>query len=36
MQDILKLMNDAMDVSRRIIIKELYRQYQKFEKWSGV
>ncbi|KAK0623003.1 Urb2/Npa2 family-domain-containing protein [Immersiella caudata] len=31
-----KLMNDAMDLSGRIIFKELYKRYQKFGKWSGV
>ncbi|KAK3375366.1 Urb2/Npa2 family-domain-containing protein [Podospora didyma] len=34
--DGLKIMNDAMDPSGRIIFKELYKQYQKFGKWSGV
>ncbi|KAK3357629.1 Urb2/Npa2 family-domain-containing protein [Lasiosphaeria hispida] len=35
-QDMLKLMNDAMDPSGRVIFKELYKQYHKFGKWSGV
>jgi len=35
-QDGLRLMNDAMDPSGRVILKELYRQYQKFGKWSGI
>jgi nucleolar pre-ribosomal-associated protein 2 len=35
-QDSMRLMNDAMDPSGRIIFKELYKRYQKFGKWSGV
>jgi nucleolar pre-ribosomal-associated protein 2 len=35
-QDGLKVMNDAMDPSGRVIFKELYKQYQKFGKWTGV
>ncbi|KAK0710990.1 Urb2/Npa2 family-domain-containing protein [Lasiosphaeris hirsuta] len=35
-QDMVKLMNDAMDPSGRVIFKELYKQYHKFGKWSGV
>jgi nucleolar pre-ribosomal-associated protein 2 len=34
--DGLKIMNDGMDPSGRIIFKELWKQYQKFGKWSGV
>jgi nucleolar pre-ribosomal-associated protein 2 len=34
--DGMKLMNDAMDPSGRVIFKELYKQYQKFGKWTGV
>ncbi|KAK4443966.1 nucleolar pre-ribosomal-associated protein 2 [Podospora aff. communis PSN243] len=35
-QDGMKLMNDAMDPSGRVIFRELYKRYQKFGKWSGV
>lgn len=35
-QDGMKIMNDAMDPSGRVIFKELYKQYQKLGKWSGV
>ncbi|GAB1320138.1 Urb2/Npa2 family-domain-containing protein [Madurella fahalii] len=31
-----KIMNDAMDPSGRVIFKEMYKQYQKFGKWTGV
>lgn len=34
--DGLRLMNDAMDPSGRVIFKELYKQFQKFGRWSGV
>lgn len=34
--DGLKIMNDAMDPSGRVIFKEVYKQYQKFGKWTGV
>ena len=32
----LRVMSDAMDVSGRAVMKELYRQHQKFGKWSGI
>ncbi|KAL2016239.1 hypothetical protein VTK56DRAFT_4044 [Thermocarpiscus australiensis] len=32
----LRLMNDALDPSGRVIFKEMYKQYQKFGKWTGV
>ncbi|KAG5989496.1 hypothetical protein E4U54_004318 [Claviceps lovelessii] len=31
-----KILNDAMDASGRAILKEMYRRYVKFGKWSGV
>lgn len=31
-----RIMNDALDVSGRAILKELYNQYLKFGKWSGI
>lgn len=31
-----KIANDAMDASGRAVMKELYKQYLKFGKWSGV
>ena len=31
-----RIMNDAMDVSGRAILRELYKRYLKFGKWSGV
>jgi nucleolar pre-ribosomal-associated protein 2 len=34
--DGLKIANDAMDPSGRVIFRELHKQYQKFGKWSGV
>ena len=34
--DGMKLMNDAMDPSGRVIFREVYKQYQRFGKWSGV
>ncbi|KAK0630766.1 Urb2/Npa2 family-domain-containing protein [Bombardia bombarda] len=34
--DGLRIMNDAMDPSGRVIFKELYKRYQKFGKWSGI
>ncbi|KXX74992.1 Nucleolar pre-ribosomal-associated protein 2 [Madurella mycetomatis] len=34
--DGLKIMNDAIDPSGRVIFKEMYKQYQKFGKWTGV
>ena len=35
-QDTLRVMNDGMDPSGRVIFKEMYKQYQKFGKWTGV
>ncbi|KAH8879878.1 hypothetical protein GQ53DRAFT_671121 [Thozetella sp. PMI_491] len=32
----LRIMSDAMDLSGRAVMKELYRQHQKFGKWTGV
>lgn len=32
----LRVMNDALDGSGRAIMKELYKQYLKFGKWSGI
>lgn len=34
--EIRRIMNDAMDGSGRAIFRELYKQYLKFGKWSGV
>ncbi|KAK3692668.1 Urb2/Npa2 family-domain-containing protein [Podospora appendiculata] len=34
--DGLRIMNDGMDPSGRVIFRELYKQYQKFGKWSGI
>ncbi|KAG6039672.1 hypothetical protein E4U41_002306 [Claviceps citrina] len=31
-----KILNDAMDASGRAILKDMYRRYVKFGKWSGV
>ncbi|KAG5982518.1 hypothetical protein E4U55_001768 [Claviceps digitariae] len=31
-----KILNDAMDASGRAILKEMYRRYVRFGKWSGV
>ncbi|KAG6089648.1 hypothetical protein E4U15_001911 [Claviceps sp. LM218 group G6] len=31
-----KILNDVMDASGRAILKEMYRRYVKFGKWSGV
>jgi nucleolar pre-ribosomal-associated protein 2 len=31
-----RIMNDALDGSGRAIMKELYKQYLKFGKWSGI
>ncbi|KAG5914150.1 hypothetical protein E4U42_000659 [Claviceps africana] len=31
-----KILNDAMDASGRALLKEMYRRYVKFGKWSGV
>jgi len=31
-----KILNDTMDASGRAILKEMYRRYVKFGKWSGV
>jgi nucleolar pre-ribosomal-associated protein 2 len=31
-----RIMNDALDGSGRAIMKELYKQYVKFGKWSGI
>lgn len=31
-----RIMNDALDASGRAIMKELYKQYLKFGKWSGI
>jgi nucleolar pre-ribosomal-associated protein 2 len=35
-QDGMKIMNDGMDPSGRMIFKEIYKQYQRFGKWTGV
>ncbi|KAK4239993.1 nucleolar pre-ribosomal-associated protein 2 [Achaetomium macrosporum] len=35
-QDGMKIMNDGMDPSGRVIFKEMYKQYQRFGKWTGV
>ncbi len=32
----LRIMGDAMDASGRAVMKELYKQHQKFGKWTGV
>lgn len=34
--EIRRIMNDAMDGSGRAIFRELYKQYLKFGKWSGI
>ena len=34
--EIRRIMNDAMDGSGRAIFKELYKQYLKFGKWTGI
>ncbi|KAK3333475.1 Urb2/Npa2 family-domain-containing protein [Cercophora scortea] len=34
--DGLRIMNDGMDPSGRVIFREMYKQYQKFGKWSGI
>jgi nucleolar pre-ribosomal-associated protein 2 len=31
-----RIMNDALDASGRAIMKDLYKQYLKFGKWSGI
>lgn len=31
-----RIMNDALDASGRAIMRELYKQYLKFGKWSGI
>jgi nucleolar pre-ribosomal-associated protein 2 len=35
-RDTLDVMNDALDRSGRVLFGELYKQYQRFGKWSGV
>ena len=34
--DGLRVMNDGMDGSGRVVFRELYKMYQRFGKWSGV
>lgn len=34
--EVRRIMNDAMDASGRAVLRELYKQYLKFGKWSGV
>ncbi|KAI8243733.1 Nucleolar pre-ribosomal-associated protein 2 [Colletotrichum sp. SAR 10_96] len=34
--EVRKILNDAMDASGRAILREMYRRYTKFGKWSGV
>ncbi|GKU01278.1 nucleolar pre-ribosomal-associated protein 2 [Fusarium langsethiae] len=34
--EVRKILNDAMDKSGRAILKEMYKRYTKFGKWSGV
>ena len=34
--DGMKIMNDAMDPSGRVIFKDMFKLYQRFGKWSGV
>lgn len=31
-----KILNDAMDGSGRAILREMFKRYTKFGKWSGV
>jgi len=35
-RDTLDVMNDALDRSGRVLFGELYKQYQRFGKWSGI
>jgi nucleolar pre-ribosomal-associated protein 2 len=35
-QDGLRVVNDGMDAGGRVVFKELYRQWQRFGKWTGV
>ena len=32
----LRIMNDGMDPSGRVIFKEMYKRWERFGKWSGV
>ncbi|KAK1985519.1 Urb2/Npa2 family protein [Colletotrichum cereale] len=34
--EVRKILNDSMDVSGRAILREMYKRYTKFGKWSGV
>ncbi|KAH6636135.1 Urb2/Npa2 family-domain-containing protein [Chaetomium tenue] len=34
--DGLRVMNDGMDASGRVVFREMYKLYQRFGKWSGV
>ncbi|KOS19385.1 Nucleolar pre-ribosomal-associated protein 2 [Escovopsis weberi] len=34
--EVRKILNDAMDASGRAILREMYKRYVKFGKWSGV
>lgn len=34
--EVRKILNDAMDGSGRAIVKEMFKSYTKFGKWSGV
>ena len=31
-----RILNDGMDTSGRAILREMFKRYQKFGKWSGV
>jgi nucleolar pre-ribosomal-associated protein 2 len=31
-----KILNDAMDSSGRAILREMFKRYSRFGKWSGV
>jgi nucleolar pre-ribosomal-associated protein 2 len=31
-----RLMNDAMDAGGRAVMKEIYKRYLRFGKWSGI